>query len=168
MPAISSNTNAQQTQPSEQLQLVSFMVGDELFAVDILRVHEINRMMALTKVPQSPPGVEGVINLRGRIIPVLDLRKQFGFDANEAGEQTRIIVIEVRENTIGFIVDSVREVMRINRNIVEPSPQMGTTIDSSYVAGVAKLDDQLLILLELENLMSNESLGRISGVAKAA
>lgn len=168
MPAISSTSNAQQTQPGEQLQLVSFMVGDELFAVDILRVHEINRMMALTKVPQSPPGVEGVINLRGRIIPVLDLRKQFGFDANEAGEQTRIIVIEVRENTIGFIVDSVREVMRINRNIVEPSPQMGTTIDSSYVAGVAKLDDQLLILLELENLMSNESLGRISGVAKAA
>lgn len=168
MPAISSTSNAQQTQPGEQLQLVSFMVGDELFAVDILRVHEINRMMALTKVPQSPPGVEGVINLRGRIIPVLDLRKQFGFDAHEADEQSRIIVIEVRDTTIGFIVDSVREVMRINRNIVEPSPQMGTTIDSSYVAGVAKLDDQLLILLELENLMSNESLGRISGVAKAA
>lgn len=168
MPGIHTTPSAQQSQSTEQLQLVSFMVGDELFAVDILRVHEINRMMALTKVPQSPPGVEGVINLRGRIIPVLDLRKQFGFDAHVAGEQTRIIVIEVRGNTIGFIVDSVREVMRINRNIVEPNPQMGTSIDSSFVSGVAKLDDQLLILLELENLISPESLGRITGLGKAA
>lgn len=153
---------------NQQLQLVSFTVGEELFAVDILRVQEINRMMALTKVPQSPPGVEGVINLRGRIIPVLDLRRQFGFPAGEQNDQTRIVVVEVVGNTIGFIVDSVREVMRINSGIVEPNPQMGTCIDSSYVSGVAKLDDQLLILLELENLLSPESLHRIAGIGKAA
>lgn len=155
-------------QNNEQLQLVSFTVGEELFAVDILRVQEINRMMALTKVPQSPPGVEGVINLRGRIIPVLDLRVQFGFPKSEQSEHTRIIVIEVRGRTIGFVVDSVREVMRISSCIVEPTPQMGTAIDSSYVSGVAKLDGQLLILLELENLLSPESLSSITRMNKAA
>ncbi len=153
---------------SQQLQLVSFTVGDELFAVDILRVQEINRMMALTKVPQSPPGVEGVINLRGRIIPVLDLRVQFGFPKIEQSEQTRIVVIEISGNTIGFVVDSVREVMRIPASIVEPSPQMGASIDSSYVSGVAKLDDQLLILIELKNLLSPESLKNITNMKAAA
>ncbi len=155
-------------QNNEQLQLVSFTVADELFAVDILRVQEINRMMALTKVPQSPSGVEGVINLRGRIIPVLDLRVQFGFPRAEQDEHTRIIVTEVRGSTIGFVVDSVREVMRISSGIVEPAPQMGGPVDSSYVSGVAKLDDQLLILLELENLLSNESLQNIAQIKRAA
>lgn len=158
----------QSASASQQLQLVSFTVGEELFAVDILRVQEINRMMALTKVPQSPPGVEGVINLRGRIIPVLDLRVQFGFPQIEQSEQTRIVVIEISGNTIGFVVDSVREVMRIPASIVEPSPQMGSSIDSSYVSGVAKLEDQLLILLELENLLSPESLSNITSMKAAA
>jgi purine-binding chemotaxis protein CheW len=156
------------TQNGQQLQLVSFTVGEELFAVDILRVQEINRMMSLTKVPQSPPGVEGVINLRGRIIPVLDLRVQFGFPQVEQSDQTRIIVVEIAGNTIGFVVDSVREVMRITSNIVEPSPHMGGSIDSSYVSGVAKLDDQLLILLDLENLLSPESIKSISHMNAAA
>ncbi|MHA7812205.1 MAG: chemotaxis protein CheW [Phycisphaerales bacterium] len=154
-------------QSSDQLQLVSFTVGEELFAVDILRVQEINRMMALTKVPQSPPGVEGVINLRGRIIPVLDLRVQFGFPKAEATEQTRIIVIEISGNTIGFVVDSVREVMRISANIVEPAPQVGSAVDSCYVSGVAKLEDQLLIMLELERLLSPESLSSITSMKAA-
>lgn len=168
------NTNQSQqltnteNQSTHQLQLVSFTVGEELFAVDILQVQEINRMMALTKVPQSPPGVEGVINLRGRIIPVLDLRVQFGFQDHEHNEQTRIVVVDVRGSTIGFIVDSVHEVMRIDQSLVEPSPQMGTAIDSSYVSGVAKLEDQLLILLEIENLLSTESLARISNMENQA
>lgn len=162
------SVNSSNAQSTDQLQLVSFTVGEELFAVDILRVQEINRMMALTKVPQSPPGVEGVINLRGRIIPVLDLRVQFGFPKGEATEQTRIIVIEISGNTIGFVVDSVREVMRIPASIVEPAPQVGSAVDSCYVSGVAKLEDQLLIMLELENLLSPESLSSITSMKAAA
>lgn len=156
------------SQTGEQLQLVSFSVGEELFAVDILRVQEINRMMALTKVPQSPDGVEGVINLRGRIIPVLDLRVQFGFPRAEHNEHTRIVVVEVSGQTVGFVVDSVHEVMRIQSSIVEPNPQMSTSIDSSFVSGVAKLDDQLLIMIELDNLLSPESLGRVTRMSKNA
>lgn len=155
-------------QAADQLQLVSFTVGEELFAVDILSVQEINRMMELTKVPQSPDGIEGVINLRGRIIPVLDLRVQFGLTSSQLDDNSRIVVVEVQGNTIGFIVDSVHEVLRIDRSIVEPTPQMTTSIDSSYVDGVAKLDEDLLILLDLNNLLSPEAISKLSNMQRAA
>jgi purine-binding chemotaxis protein CheW len=153
---------------ADQLQLVSFTVGDELFAVDILSVQEINRMMELTKVPQSSDGIEGVINLRGRIIPILDLRVQFGLASSGLDENSRIVVVEVRGNTVGFIVDSVHEVLRIDRSIIEPTPRMTTSIDSSYVDGVAKLEDDLLILLDLNNLLSNEALNKLSNIRRDA
>lgn len=162
------NQTTQSTLASEQLQLVSFTVGKELFAVDILSVQEINRMMELTNVPQTPPGVEGVINLRGRIIPVLDLRVQFGLPPSALNENSRIVVVEVQGNTIGFIVDSVHEVMRIDRSIIEPTPQLTSSIDSSYVAGVAKLDEDLIILLNLDNLLSPEALSKLSKIQHAA
>lgn len=136
----------------EQLQLVTFGLGDEEFGVDILAVREINRMMELTRVPQSPPEVEGVINLRGKIIPVLDLRKRFGLVGREQNEQSRIIVVEVHGRVLGFIVDRVHEVLRIDRSIVEPAPSMVCSIDSDFIAGVGKLDDRLLILLDLDKL----------------
>lgn len=161
-------SHSETAQTSEQLQLVSFTVGDELFAVNILGVQEINRMMSLTKVPQSIEGIEGVINLRGRIIPVLDLRVQFGLVPSELDDNSRIIVVEVHGNTIGFIVDSVQQVLLIDQSIVEPTPQMTTSIDASYVDGVAKLENGLLILLNLDNLLSEESLNKLSNMHKSA
>ena len=145
---------------SEQLQLVTFGIGSEEFAVDILSVQEINRMMALTRVPQSPPEVEGVINLRGKIIPVVDLRKRFGMAQAEKSEQSRIVVVEVHGRTIGFIVDRVNEVLRISGKIVEPAPTMVCSVDSDFIAGVGKLEDRLLILLDLERLFSAEVVDR--------
>ncbi|MEO1715963.1 MAG: chemotaxis protein CheW [Planctomycetota bacterium] len=136
----------------KQLQLVTFEVSSEEFAVDILAVQEINRMMELTRVPASPPAVEGVINLRGKIIPVLDLRKRFGMNATDKTDQMRIIVVEVHNRVIGFIVDRVHEVLRIGSSIVEPAPAMVCSIDSEFIAGVGKLEDRLLILLDLEKL----------------
>lgn len=141
------------------LQLVTFGLGTEEFGVDILAVQEINRMMDLTRVPQSPPDVEGVINLRGKIIPVLDLRKRFGMPITEHSEQSRIIVVEVLGRTLGFIVDRVQEVLRIESSIVEPAPAMVCSIDSDYIAGVGKLDTRLLILLDLERLFQNAAQG---------
>lgn len=136
----------------DQLQLVTFGLGEEEFGVDILAVQEINRMMELTRVPQSPTEVEGVINLRGKIIPVLDLRKRFRLAGKEANEHSRIVVVEVHGRVLGFIVDRVHEVLRIERGIVEPAPQMVCSIDSDFIAGVGKLEDRLLILLDLEKL----------------
>ncbi len=146
---------------SAQLQLVSFVVGQEEFAIDILSVQEINRMMELTRVPQSPPEVEGVINLRGRIIPVVDLRTRFGMESCERTGQSRIVVVEVLGRVVGFIVDRVNEVLRISRQIVEAPPSMIASIDSEYISGVGKLEDRLLILLDLEKLFAGDVLGAI-------
>jgi purine-binding chemotaxis protein CheW len=143
--------------PDQLLQLVTFGVGSEEFAVDILAVREINLMMPLTRVPQCPPDVEGVINLRGRIIPVVDLRRRFNLQAAERTEHSRIIVVEVHGRVLGFIVDRVHEVLRISQKIVEPAPAMVCSVDSEFIAGVGKLDDRLLILLDLGKLFSTES-----------
>lgn len=140
-----------------KLQLVSFELGGEEFAVDILSVQEINRMMPLTRVPQSPADVEGVINLRGKIIPVVDLRKRFGMPQSAQNENSRIVVIELDKRVLGFIVDRVHEVLRIDRSIVEPAPQMSSTIDSSFILGVGKLSDRLLILLDLPRLFAADA-----------
>lgn len=141
----------------DQLQLVSFVLAGEEFAVDILAVQEINRMMDLTRVPQSPPEVEGVINLRGKIIPVVDLRKRFGMPAVERTEQSRIVVVEINKRVLGFLVDRVNEVLRIDRGIVEPAPRMACSIESEFIAGVGKLEDRLLILLDLNKLFAGET-----------
>lgn len=149
------------------LQLVSFVVGTEEFAIPILSVQEINRMMQITRVPQSPPFVEGVINLRGKIIPVMDLRKRFGLPVAEDSSDARIIVVEVEtpgsnaRRVIGFTVDRVNEVLRISESIVEPPPAMvtaGAGSDSDYVQGVGKLEDRLLILISLSKLFSAQEL----------
>ena len=144
------------TQIEESLQLVTFEVAEEEFAVDILAVHEINRMMELTRVPQAPNEIEGVINLRGKIIPVMDLRKRFGLPSRDRDDQTRIIVVEVDGRVIGFIVDRVRQVLPISRSIVEPAPDMVATIDSQFISGVGKLPDRLLILLDLNQLLTGK------------
>jgi purine-binding chemotaxis protein CheW len=156
----SGDTKSTMTDTSEggqQLQLVTFGLGEEEFAVDILAVQEINRMMALTRVPQSPPEVEGVINLRGKIIPVIDLRKRFGLTPSEQSEHSRIIVVEVHSRVLGFIVDRVSEVLRISSKIVEPAPTMVCSVDSDFIAGVGKLPDRLLILLDLSKLFDNHA-----------
>jgi len=136
------------------LQLVSFHVGDEEFGLDILRVQEIIRIQALTRVPSSPGFVEGVINLRGKVIPVIALRKRLGLQKLDHDKQTRIVVTEAKGAVLGFIVDSVSSVLRIPADTVEPPPRLGK-VEREYVSGVGKLDDRLLILLDVDRLMSD-------------
>lgn len=156
------------TSDTELLQLVSFVVGNEEFAVPILAVQEINRMMQITAVPQSPPFVEGVINLRGKIIPVIDLRKRFGMPPAEDTSEARIIVVEVSQRVIGFTVDRVNEVLRIAADIVDPAPQMVVGVDREFIQGVGKLEDRLLILLSLEKLFHDQEMVAIDAVEPAA
>jgi len=134
------------------LQLVSFHIGGEEFGLDILRVQEIIRIQALTRVPNSPDFVDGVINLRGKVIPVVALRRRFGLEELAHDKQTRIVVVEVRGTVLGFIVDSVSEVLRIPKDTVEPPPRLGK-VEREYVSGVGKLDNRLLILLDVDRLM---------------
>lgn len=140
----------------ELLQLVSFKIGEAEFGVDILRVQEINKMMDLTIVPNTPSFVEGVVNLRGRIIPVINLRSRLGLELIEYNSETRIIVVELHDKTIGFIVDEVKEVLRIPKSITEQPPEVVTGVDSEYITAIGKLEDRLLILLDLTKILSNE------------
>jgi purine-binding chemotaxis protein CheW len=149
----------------EILQLVSFCVNDEHYAVDILRVQEINRMMQITQVPESPPGVEGIINLRGRIIPIMDLRVRFGLSPTEPTEDSRIVVVDAAGTTVGFIVDRVHEVLRIDTSTVDPAPKMSGSAHSRYVQGVAKRDDLLVILLDLDVLIGQETADNLTRIA---
>ncbi len=144
----------QKKQDIELLQLVTFSIGDEEFGVDILKVQEIIRTMEITKVPRAPAFVEGVINLRGKVIPIIDLRKRFGLQARGHDKNTRIIVIEISAMIVGFVVDSVSEVLRIPAGTVEPPPPVVAGLESEYISGVGKLEDRLLILLDLNHLLS--------------
>ncbi len=137
------------------IQLVTFSIGDEEFGVDILKVQEIIRTMEITRVPRAPEFVEGVINLRGKVIPI-DLRRRFKLVDRAHDKHTRIIVIEISSMVVGFVVDSVSEVLRIPANTVEPPPPVVSGLDSEYISGVGKLEDRLLILLDLNKLLSNE------------
>jgi purine-binding chemotaxis protein CheW len=145
----------QTTHSDELLQLVSFNLDHEEYGLEILRVQEIIRMQGLTRVPNSPAFVDGVINLRGKVIPVIALRKRFGLAAHPNDKQTRIVVTEVSGAIIGFVVDSVSEVLRIPANTIEPAPRLGN-VNQEFVAGVAKLDGRLLILLDVERVMTEE------------
>ena len=136
------------------IQLVSFKLGEEEFGIDILKVQEINRMVEITKVPQAPHFCEGVINLRGKVIPVIDLRLKFDMETKQRDKDSRIVVCDVNGIVIGMIVDAVEEVLRIPGSTVEPAPDIVTSVNSDYIKGVAKLDERLLILLDISKVAS--------------
>lgn len=138
------------------LQLVTFTLGGEEYAVNILKVQEINRMKEITRVPNAPYYVEGVINLRGKVIPVVSLRKMFGLPEEEDRMKQKIMIMDIQGTTIGLIVDTVSEVLRISANIVEPPPPMTYSVSSEFISGIAKLEDRLIILLDMDRLIGKE------------
>ena len=147
-----------------EMQLVVFELGDESYAVDISRVQDINRMQEITEIPHAPESVVGVINLRGRVIPVIDLRKRFGLPDAVHTKDTRIVVVHLEGNLIGVIVDAVSQVLRIPAGIVEPPSPVLAGVDSRYLRGIAKLDDRLVILLDLDFVLSRREQEAISEV----
>ena len=148
------------------LQLVSFRLGGEEYGLEILKVQEIIRMQELTRVPNSPPFVEGVINLRGRVIPVIGLRKRFGMPPRDHDHETRIVVVELGGDVLGFEVDSVSEVLRIPADTVEPPPRLSKH-DNEYVSGVGKLQGRLLLLLDVTRLMADSEAISLEAPASA-
>ena len=142
----------------DEEQFVSFLVEDEEFAVDIQQVQEIIRMTDITRVPQTPDYVEGMINLRGSVLPVLDMRKRFGMEAKEATEATSILVVDVNGDKTGVIVDDVREVLRLSRDAIEPPPPVIAGVDAAFIRGVGKrgAGKRMLILLDLQRVVRVE------------
>ena len=137
-----------------ELQMVIFELANEHFGVDIADVESIIKMQSITLVPQAPAFVEGVTNLRGSILPVIDLRQRFGFPGQAAGKNSRIVVVTMGGVKVGMIVDAVSEVLRVSEAAIEPPPAMVTSIDSSFITGIAKMDERLIILLDLAKVLS--------------
>lgn len=142
---------------NELIQLVSFSLDQEEYGVDVLKVREIIRMPVVTRVPNTPHYVNGVINLRGKVIPIISMRRKFGLMETENDNQTRIMVMDIEGELMGFIVDSVSEVIRISGSEIQPSPAVvAEGIDQECIAGVINQAERLLVLLDLEKMFSND------------
>lgn len=142
--------------PGEELQFVVFKLGDEEYGIPITQVKEIIRLTTPTKIPKSPAFIEGVINLRGEIMPIVDLKKRFELELSEYDSDARIIVVEISDHICGITVDAVSEVLRISTSSIEPPPGMMANIDVEYIAGVGKVEDRLLIILDIDKLFNDD------------
>lgn len=137
-------------------QIVVFELGSEHFGVEIASVESIIKMQSITKLPHVPNFVEGVTNLRGKVLPIIDLRKRFGLEPKQADKNSRIIVVSLHQSEVGMIVDEVSEVLTVPNGAVEPAPAITTTVDSAFITGIAKLGPRLVILLDLHRILMNE------------
>jgi purine-binding chemotaxis protein CheW len=152
---------------AKDIQVVGFRVGKEHFGVPIELVHEIVRIMDITSVPDAPDFIEGVINLRGKIIPVIDLRKRFGETKITSGKKNRILVAEIMDKIVGLVVDAASEVVKIPPADIEPPPNVFGESEVNYVTGVGKLANKLIILVDLGKIMQRGDLRRITELAEA-
>jgi len=147
---------------------LTFTLAAEDYGLEILKVREIIGMMDITAVPQTPEYVKGVINLRGRVIPVIDLRLKFGLEAAEYGERTCIIVVEVQSEMgsvqMGVVVDSVSEVLNINGEDIEPSPSFGTRLKTQYILGIAKANGSIKILLDIDKVLTSDEMAGLESL----
>jgi len=139
---------------SVEEQLVVFRLGAERYGIDISRVQGIERMQPVTVVPRAPHFVEGVINLRGQITPVINLRTRFGFERAEPTKETRIVVVYMQDQWVGLVVDGVAGVQRLTSDRVEPPSEFVKSVESEYLRGIAKVEDGLLILLDLDKVLN--------------
>ena len=141
----------------ELIQLVSFSLGAEEYAVEVLKVREIIRMTSITHVPNTPSSIEGIINLRGKVIPIVSLRNRFCMSDSDNDQHTRIIVMDIAGKLMGFIVDAVSEVIRISSGEIQPPPAMvGGGNDQEFICGVIHHADQLLLMLQLDRMFTSD------------
>jgi purine-binding chemotaxis protein CheW len=139
-------------------KFLTFVLGDEIYGIEILKAREIIGLMDITIVPQTPDYMKGVINLRGKVIPVIDLRMKFAMQEEEHTQETCVIVVEVNGTSIGVIVDSVSEVSDINGADIEDAPNFGQGIDTSFIMGLGKVKEEIIVLLDIETVLSTEEL----------
>lgn len=152
---------------AKDLQLVGFRIGKETFGVPINLVHEIVRLPEITAVPDAPDYIEGVINLRGKIISIVDLRKRFGESQIEASRKNRILVAEIERKMVGLIVDAASEVIRLSESEIEAPPEVFQESDVKYVTGVGKLHGRLVILVDLTKILQKGELRRLGDMTPA-
>ena len=154
---------------SESQQYVTFTLAEELFGVEVTRTREILSLTPVTKVPQTPDYLLGVINLRGQVVPVVDMRLKLGLLAGEETEDTCIIVVEVQIDgepiVVGALADAVREVLEIRSDQIEPPPRLGTRLKTEFITGMGKIDEQFMILLNIDRIFNSEELAFVQEAA---
>ena len=160
------NVNDDAVKISDEMQLVTFKLDKEMFAVDVTQVREIGKVEKITHVPRMPMFIDGVMNLRGQITMIIDLRARFSIPPQDRTEQSRILVTEVGDSQLGIIVDSVEDVITVPTNTVSPPPKMiSSNVDTSFLTRICKLPKTLVMLLDLENLLSFEELTQATDMA---
>lgn len=152
---------------TETVQYLTFKLADEVFAFDVAKVREILELTSITKVPQTPDFMRGVINLRGSVVPVIDLRLNFGMQCTEQTVNTCIIVVEVNLNgeilVLGVLADSVQEVVEMEPDHIEPPPQLGTKLNTEFIKGMGKVDNTFVMILDIDKVFSSDELSEIQG-----
>ncbi len=168
--------NAQANQQTQQQntatvlagKYLTFRLAEEEYGIEILKVQEIIKMMDITKVPRMPDFVRGVINLRGKVIPVVDLRLKFGMEAKETTEKTCVVVVQlqgtVSKITMGAIVDEVSEVLDISADQIEPPPEFGTSVDTAFILGMGKVGKKVIMLLDVDKVLSTKEIAALSSM----
>ena len=150
-------------------QYVTFSLGEELFGVEVTRTREILSLTPVTKVPQTPDYLLGVINLRGQVVPVVDMRLKLGMDAGAETEDTCIIVVEVQIDgepiVVGALADAVREVLEIRSDQIEPPPRLGTRLKTEFITGMGKIDEQFMILLNIDRIFNSDELALVQDMS---
>ncbi|WP_314303728.1 chemotaxis protein CheW [Brevibacillus parabrevis] len=147
-----------------EVKVIVFRLKDEEYGVEVNQVKSIEKLEHITRVPRTPPFVKGVINLRGVVTPIIDLRNRFGLEESLYSESTRIIIVAVGELEVGLIVDAANDVIDIPINAIEPPPEVVGGVEAAYLRGVAKLDKRLLILLNLDKVLSTEEIKQLDSI----
>ena len=149
------------TYSSEDQQFLTFNLADEYYGVDILKVQEIKGYTTVTRIPNTPNYLKGVLNLRGTIVPIVDLRMKFGMGMTEPTPFTVVVVVNVRNRVMGFLVDAVSDVLDLNAKNIQPPPELGNAVDITFVAGIGNANDRLVTLLDIDRVLTEEELKNV-------
>jgi purine-binding chemotaxis protein CheW len=153
---------------ADMKQLISFTVGAEEYGLELLRVKEVIRMRSITWLPQAPSCMKGIINLRGDVIPIVDLRDRFGLQSQEHTAKTRVVVVEVEGRPVGIVVDSASQVMHVPADQFDPPPSVMGVGSGDFITAIGKTDEKLVIMLDLNRIFSTEELSKMASCIKAA
>jgi len=156
------------SQATGSMQLVSFSLSDETYGIEITKIQEIILVGKITQIPETPHYIKGLINLRSSVIPVIDLRARFSLPECGLSEESRIMVLNVGGRTIGIVVDSVNEVLRVSKDQVSPAPPTVASLGNQYMTGLVRLENQLLILLDVDQLFGDEESAALDGAMTSA
>ena len=150
--------------PDDSHQFLTFNLGEELYGVNILKVQEIKGYTKFTKIPNTPDYIKGVLNLRGTIVPIIDLRMKFDMGVLEPTSFTVVVVVNVRNRVMGFLVDAVSDVLDLNAKDIQPPPELGSSVDITFVEGISNADDCLVTLLNIDRVLTDEEAADVAAV----